>query len=67
MKIQIGALLTRKKAVDHKFIISGAFSAEFFGWTAKTADTGTAIRQNPYTFYIFMLEDEIQKPSDYLF
>ena len=56
-----------KKAVDHKFIISGGYSAEFYGWTAKTADIGTAIRQIPNTFYILMLEDKIQKPSDYLF
>ena len=42
-------------------------AAEPFGWIAKTANIGTAIRQIPYTFYILMLLDEIQKPSDYLF
>ena len=36
-----------KKAVDHEFNISGGYSAEFDGWTAKTADIGTAIRQIP--------------------
>ena len=40
---------TCKKAVDHKFIISGGHSVEFNGWTAKKADIGTAIRQIPYT------------------
>ena len=57
----------RKKAVDHKFIISSGYSAEFYGWTAKTAETGTAIRHIPYTFHILILGDEIQKPSYYLF
>ena len=33
-----------KKAVDHEFISSGGYSAEFYGWTAKTADIGTSIR-----------------------
>ena len=55
-----------KKAVDHKFILSGGHSAEFYGWTAKTADIGTAIRQVSFAFYT-MLEDKIQKPSDCLF
>ena len=56
-----------KKAVDHEFIIVGGDSAEFYGWTAKTANIGTSIRQIPYTFFILMLEDKIQKPSDYIF
>ena len=55
-----------KKAVDHKFIISGGHSAEFYGWTAKTAEIGTSICQIPHIFYILMLEDKILKPSDYL-
>ena len=55
-----------KKAVGHEFIISGGHSAEFYGWTAKTADSGTAIRQVSFAFYT-MLEDKIQKPSDCLF
>ena len=54
-----------KKAVDHEFIISGGYSAEFYGWTAMTASVGTAIRQVPCTFLISMLEDKIQKPNDY--
>ena len=37
------------------------YSAEFYAWTVKTADIGTAIRQSPCTFYILMLEDKIQK------
>ena len=41
-----------KKAVDHEFINTGGYSAEFYGWTAKTANIGTSIRQIPYTFYI---------------
>ena len=48
-------------------LFSVDISADFCGWTAKTADIGTATRQTPYTVYIFMLEDRIQKPSDYLF
>ena len=56
-----------KKASDREFIISGGHSAEFNGWTAKTADIGTAIRQIPCTFYTLLLESTIQKPSDYLF
>ena len=41
-------------------IHSGVFT-EFYGWTAKTANIGIAIRQIPYTVYILILEDEIQK------
>ena len=37
------------------------YSTEFYGWTVKTADIGTAIRQSPCTFYILMLEDKSQK------
>ena len=33
-----------EKAVAHDFIISGGYSVEFYGWTAKTANIGTAIR-----------------------
>ena len=51
-----------KKVVDHVFINTAGYSAEFYGWTAKTAKIGTLIRQIPYTFHIIMLEDEIQKP-----
>ena len=53
-----------KKTVDHRFIICSGHSVEFYGWTAKTTDIGTAIRQIPYTFLFSMLEDKIQKPSD---
>ena len=31
-----------KKAVDYEFIISGGNSTELYGWTAKTANIGTA-------------------------
>ena len=56
-----------KKAVDYEFINTGGYSAEVYGWTAKTANIGTSIRQILYTFYIFMLENKIQEPNDYLF
>ena len=36
-----------EKAVDHEFINTGGNSAEFYGWTAKTANFGTTIRQIP--------------------
>ena len=42
-------------------IDTGGISKEFYGWTAKTANLGTAIRQIPYSTFIFMLEDKIQK------
>ena len=42
-------------------------SAEFYGWTAKTANFGTAIRQVPKSSIFFGLENTIQKSSDYLF
>ena len=45
----------------HKFIIPGGYSAEFYGWTAKTDNIGTTIRQVPYTFFIPMLEDKDSK------
>ena len=70
MKISIWAQSNAdicKKAVNHKFIISGGYSADFYGRTAKTADMRTAIRQSPCTLYIFMLEEKIQKTFDYLF
>ena len=56
-----------KRAIDHEFIIAGGDSAEFYGWTAKTANIGTAIRQVPYTFLISLLEDNIRKPSKFFF
>ena len=33
----------------------GGYSTEFYGWIAKTADIGTAIRQIPYTFKNFFV------------
>ena len=35
------------KAVDCEFYDTGGVSAEFYGWTAKTANIGDAIRQIP--------------------
>ena len=69
MKSKIGAQFNAdicEKAVDNEFIISGEYSAEFYGWTAKTANIGAAIRRVRHTFLISMLEDKIQKPSDYV-
>ena len=56
-----------RKAVDHEFYKTGGLSAEFYGWTAKTANFGTAIRQVPQSPIILGLEDTIQESSDYLF
>ena len=56
-----------RRPSDHKFIKSRGYSSEFPGWTAKTANIGTAVRKIPYTFYILMLEDKIQKPYYYWF
>ena len=47
-------------AVDHELYNSGGVSAEFYGWTAKTASIGTSIRQIPNTFNILILEEKIQ-------
>ena len=43
-----------KKAVDHEFIIFCGYPAEFYGWTAKTADIGTA-RQDSKTKWLLVL------------
>ena len=45
-----------KKAVDCEFFNTGGISAEFFGWTAKTTNMGTAIRQISYSTFIFGVE-----------
>ena len=42
------------------FIIAGGDSAGFYGWTAKTANIGAAIRQVPYSTVINDLENKIQ-------
>ena len=42
-------------------------SAEFCGWTAKTADLGTTFQQIPCISYILMLEDKIRNPGKFLF
>ena len=57
----------RKKAVDYEFGDTGGNSAEFHGWTAKTANIGAVLRQIPQSTIFFGLENEIQKSSDYLF
>ena len=56
-----------KKAIDYEFFRTAGFSAELYGWTAKTANIGAAIRQILWTTIILGVEDTIQKSSDYLF
>ena len=56
-----------KKAVDCEFRNTGGVSAEFCGWTAKTANLGVAIRQISSFTIILGVEDTIQKSSDYVF
>ena len=56
-----------RKAVDDEFSNTGGVSAELYGWTAKTANFGAAIRQIPLSPIIHCLEDTIQKSSDRLF
>ena len=56
-----------KKAVDYEFYNTGGTSAEFYGWTAKTANIGTAIREIPYSTFIFGVENTILESSDCLF
>ena len=45
-----------RKAVDYEFFNTGGFSAEFYGWTAKTANIGIAIRQVPLSTIVPGLE-----------
>ena len=58
-----------KKAVDREFIISGGYSAEFYGWTAKTADIGNAIQQipNPQSFLVWesRFKNQVTTCSDF--
>ena len=42
------------KAVDHESITAGGYSSKFYGWTAKTANIGAALRQIPFTTFIFV-------------
>ena len=56
-----------ENALDHEFYNTGGISAELHGWTAKTANIGIAVRRIPYSTFLFMLEDKIQKPSACLF
>ena len=35
------------KVVEYEYFDAGGVSVEFYGWTAKTANIGTAIRQIP--------------------
>ena len=55
------------KTVDYEFHNTGGLTAERHGRTAKTANIGIAIRQIPWFTFIFILENSIQKSSDYLF
>ena len=36
-----------ERAVDHEFVNTGGYFADPYGWTAKTANIGAAIRQTP--------------------
>ena len=56
-----------EKAVDYEFYNTGGTSAEFYGWTAKTANIGTAVREIPYSTFIFGVENTILESSDCLF
>ena len=58
-----------RKAVDFEFCYSGGVSAEFYGWTAKTANIGGAIRQfpNPQSFLTWKtrFKDQVTTCSDF--
>ena len=58
-----------RKAVDYEFVNTGGFSAEFYGWTAQTANTGTAIRQtlNPQPFLVWKIrfKNQVTTCSDF--
>ena len=56
-----------RRPSNMSFAIPVDFFAEFYGWTEKTANIGTAIRQIPKSPIILGLEDTIQKSRDYLF
>ena len=47
-----------EKAFDHESVNTGGISAEFYGWTAKTANIGTAIRPIVIALGSNPLEDE---------
>ena len=46
----------RRPSTMRPFYNTGGTSAEFYGWTAKTANIGTAIREIPYSTFIFGVE-----------
>ena len=48
------------------FFASGN-SAEFFGWTAKTTDIGASIWQIRHSVIMYVLEEKIQNPGEFLF
>ena len=50
-----------KKAVDCEFCNTGEMSAEFYGWTAKTAQMGTAIRQIPLSTIVLGVDNKVHK------
>ena len=54
------------KTVDYEFYNVGGITAEFNGWTAKTANIGAAIRQISYST-IILLENTIHNTSRHLF
>ena len=56
-----------KKADDYELLCSCGYSTEFYGWAAKTADTGTSIWDMPCSFIIYIWKNKIAKPSGYWF
>ena len=49
-----------RKAVDYEFYNSAGITAEFHGWTAKTADIETSIQQIPQSPIIFCWKTRIR-------
>ena len=49
------------------FPAEGAYQHNVYGWTAKTTDIGTSVRQIPHIFNVSMLEDKTQNPGKCLF
>ena len=53
--ISTGRPVAREEERKHEFVNSGRNSEEPHGWTAKTANIGAAIRQIPYSTFIFYM------------
>ena len=56
-----------RKAVNHEFLLTSGNSTEFYGCTAKTANIGSSVRQIIHKFKVFMSEEKIQNPGEFLF